>query len=126
MLTKKQLNCIKLMVEGELSQKEIASSIKVSEQTICKWKKDSEFKIEFENHVKNSIDYSSREAFKTMLKSLNARSEMVRYMAAKDILDRAGFKPTEKVNVEGAVPVVIVDDLEDDEDDEDEDEEFDD
>ena len=30
--------------------------------------------------------------------SINARSEMVRLLAAKDVLDRAGFRPDDNVN----------------------------
>ena len=41
---------------------------------------------------------------------MKARSESVRLMAAKDILDRAGFKPDDNINLNGEA-VVLVDDL---------------
>ena len=43
MLTSKQRKCLELMVSGEFTQKEIAERVKVSEQTICNWKKDTVF-----------------------------------------------------------------------------------
>ena len=49
-------------------------------------------------------------AFNTEAALLKAKSEMVRLMAAKDILDRAGFKPDENINI-STDPVVIVNDL---------------
>ena len=108
MLNSKQLKCIELMVSGENTQKEISKALKVSEVTICNWKKNAEFMDEYNSALKDSIREVAAKAFKTQVKLLTAQSEMVRYMAAKDILDRAGFKPTEKVNVEGSLPVMIV------------------
>lgn len=115
MLTAKQKKCLELLVNGEMSQKEIAEQIKVSEQTICNWKKNSEFVAEYEDLMRVCIQSFAAKAFQTHKKLLSAKSEMVRYMTAKDILDRAGFKPTEKVDVKGAIPVVIAggEDLED-------------
>ncbi|KRM40678.1 hypothetical protein FD47_GL002698 [Lentilactobacillus parafarraginis DSM 18390 = JCM 14109] len=47
-----------------------------------------------------------------MLKLLNARSELVRYNAAKDLLDRAGFIPTQKHDINANVnPIQILDDV---------------
>ena len=121
MLNKKQKKCLELMAMGELTQKEIANQIKVSEQTICNWKKNKEFMTELNDLIRISIQSLAAKAFKTQTNLLNAKSEMVRYMVSKDILDRAGFKPDDKIKFEGAIPIVIHDDL-DDEDDEDDDE----
>ena len=41
-----------------------------------------------------------------------------RLNAAKDFLDRAGFKPTDRVDIEGNVGVTIIDDISSDEDEE--------
>lgn len=87
------------MAAGELQQKEIAERIKTTEQTICNWKKDPDFMNEYEKLVKISIQSIAARAFKTQTNLLNAKSEMVRYMTAKDILDRAGYKPVEKMDV---------------------------
>lgn len=116
MLNRKQKKCLELMAIGELNQKEIATEIKVSEQTICNWKKDIEFMNELETLIKVSIQSVAAKAFKTQVNLLDAKSEMVKYMVAKDILDRAGLKPADKVDVTGNIPVVIHDDMgEDDE-----------
>lgn len=100
MLSKKQIKCIELLVQGEMTQKEIAEEIKVSEQSICNWKKNDEFRSEYDNLMRVCIQSFAAKAFQTQKKLLNAKSEMVRYMVSKDILDRAGFKPTEKVDAE--------------------------
>jgi len=116
MLHAKQKKCLELMALGELSQREIAEQIKVTEQTICNWKKDAEFTNELDRLIRISIQSLAAKAFKTQTSLLNAKNEMVRFLAAKDILDRAGFKATDKLNIQGSIPVVIMDDLGDEDD----------
>ena len=110
MLNPKQNRCIELMVEGSHTQKEISELLKVSENTISNWKKSDEFMGEYNTALKSSINQVAAKAFNTQIKLLNARSEMVRHMVAKDILDRAGFKATDKVDL-NIEPVVIMNDL---------------
>lgn len=108
MLTAKQKKCIELLVSGCLTQKQIAAEIKVSEQTICNWKKQDEFNAEYDKMMRSCIQSFAAKAFKTHTDLLNARSEMVRFMVSKDILDRAGFKPVEKVEMEADMDLNIV------------------
>ena len=100
MLTAKQRKCLELMVSGDFTQREIAKKINVTEKSISTWKKQDEFTAEYEALLKKQIGSMAAKAFKTHTKLLNARSEMVRYMAAKDILYRAGYKPTDKLDVD--------------------------
>ena len=111
MLNSKQRKCIELLVVGDRTQKEIAEILHISEASICNWKKNDEFINEYTVSLKNSMKDVAAKAFNTEIKLLSARSEMVRLMAAKDILDRAGFKADEKLTLESTAKVVIVDDL---------------
>ena len=111
MLTGKRKKFLILLFEGQKTQKEIAEEIKVSEQTLCKWKKEEEFQEEYKALITEFIQGIAGEAIHTQHRLLKARSEMVQLMTAKDILDRAGYKAEEKVNMKGAVPVVIADDI---------------
>lgn len=110
MLNSKQKKCIELMVAGDRTQKEIAKVINISQATICNWKKTKEFMSEYTSSLKDSMKDVAARAFRTEVSLLGARSEMVRLMAAKDILDRAGFKPDDNINI-SAEPVVILSDL---------------
>ena len=110
MLNPKQKKCIELMIDGTTTQKQIAEQLNVSENTISNWKKNDEFMGEYNTALKSSINLVAAKAFSTQMKLLNARSEMVRYMVSKDILDRAGFKASEKIDL-SVEPVVIVNDL---------------
>lgn len=111
MLNSRQLKCIELMALGEMTQKEMSKALNVSEATICNWKKNDEFMDEYNSVLKDSIREVAAKAFRTQVKLLSANSEMVRYMAAKDILDRAGFKQTEQIDIHSNIGVTIIDDL---------------
>lgn len=111
MLNPKQKKCIEMLVQGNRTQKQIAEVLHVSENTVCNWKKNDEFMSEYTTSLKDNMKDIAVKAFQTEVKLLNARSEMVRLLTAKDILDRAGFKPDDNVNINGAARVVIVDDL---------------
>ena len=50
-LSEKQIQCINLMAIENKTQKQIAKELKVTEQTICNWKKDKEFKNEIEKNI---------------------------------------------------------------------------
>lgn len=109
-LNPKQKRCIGMMLEGNMTQKKIAAELKVTENTITNWKKNAEFMEEYTASLKHSMKDVAALAFQTEKKLLTARSEMVRLMTAKDILDRAGFKADENINL-AVEPVVLINDL---------------
>ena len=92
----KQKKCLELMVFSDCTQKEIAEAINVSEKTICEWKKDNEFMTELNDMMHASFKTAAPQAFRTIAKLLLSNNDFVRLYAARDILDRAGYKPGEK------------------------------
>lgn len=115
-LTKRHNIAIELLFEGSLKRHEIAEELKISEQTLYNWLKDEDFTRAYDNYVKLIMGKSSGKALNTMLNLLRARSEMVRFNAAKDILDRGGYAPVEKKEVTNIEPPKFVDDISGDED----------
>ena len=111
MLKPKQQKCLKLMITGKFSQREIAEQINVSEKTICQWKKDSEFMNAYDDMLKRSIKFVAAKAFHTQINLLSSKNDMVKYLVSKDILDRAGYKPEEKINFDGVAKIVFDEDL---------------
>ncbi|WP_171950250.1 phBC6A51 family helix-turn-helix protein, partial [Acinetobacter baumannii] len=87
MLTSKQNKAIALMVEKNLNQNEIAKELNVARQTISNWKRNAEFQEELLNAERNLLKGLTGKAIKTMENLLTAKSELVRYNAASDILD---------------------------------------
>lgn len=104
------------MLTTDLSQKEIADQIKVSENTITNWKKTDKYKESRERINKEIFGDLAIEATKTMRSLLKAKSEMVRFTAAKDLLDRAGFTPTTKQEISASIQPVFIDDITGDDD----------
>ena len=114
MLNSRQKKALELLVSGEYTQKEVAGIVKVSQQTLSTWKKNDEFMGEYERLIRQGFQTLAAKAFKTQVALLDSKNDMVRHMAAKDILDRAGYKPDSKVDIGGAVPVIIKEDIPDD------------
>lgn len=99
MLSTKQKKCIELMLLGEITQAQIAKELKVTEQTICNWKKNSEFAKELADGNRIAISSLVPRAINKTAALLNAESEQVQLAAAKDILDRAGYTaPKEEID----------------------------
>lgn len=97
----------KLMVETTLTQREIAEELDINECTISRYKKTEEFK-KIKKEIEEEFLYSlSAKAIRTMDFLMDARSEFVRLGAAKEILDRTGYKPTEKVDTNINIPTII-------------------
>jgi uncharacterized protein YjcR len=109
-LSKKQIQCIKMLADGSLMQKEIAQQLKVSEQTICNWKRKPEFAAEYNDAVRENIRFAAGKAYAKQVELLDSPDGRVASAAAADLLDRAGFKPDGNINLNGNLPVVIVGD----------------
>lgn len=99
MLKPKQVECLKLMLSNpEISGKELSDALKVSEKTISQWKNNNaEFQEEYNTLVRSKLQYAATKALEKQIELLQSRSDMVAHLAAKDIMDRSGFKPVEKV-----------------------------
>lgn len=97
MLNEKQQKCIILLVTTNKTQKQIAKEIQISENTICEWKKDEEFKKELQNEMKNNFNSLAVDAQKELKKLLHSKNEYVKLQVVKDILDRAGYKAMDKI-----------------------------
>lgn len=108
MLKPKQAKCLELMIQGTMTDKAIAESINVSQKTICDWKKNNtEFQDEYNSLMRSSLQYAAPKAFRKQMALLDSKNDMVAHLAAKDIMDRAGFQPTEKVELEADLDLNI-------------------
>lgn len=86
----------------DMTKEEIAKECRVSRSTLWKWEtQDQEFQEYLQTHILPSIRQAVPGALKSMkYLSTQATQENVRYSASKDILDRAGYKPVDKVQTE--------------------------
>ena len=98
MLKPKQVRCLELMLDHpKMKMREIAEELNVTPKTISTWKKDEEFRDAYDTNFRLKLQYASARAFSKQVELLESPNEMVAYLASKDIMDRAGFNPVEKV-----------------------------
>lgn len=88
-LPKKQQKTIMLLFSGEMNQGEVADNVGISRTTISAWKQKEIFRQAQDEYNRFMLRDLTSEAIMTMRNLLSARSEMVRFSAAKDILDRS-------------------------------------
>ena len=99
-----------LEITTNMNYGELAKELNVSERTIYNWRKDPEFQQMKEKIVRESFSDMATKALKSLYNlSQNAKSEQVRFQSAADLLDRAGFKPTDKHDVDMRIPTFIDD-----------------
>lgn len=111
MATENMVRAVRLMVRSNMSQKEIAEEIGITEATISKWKHRDDFDEVRMKEERLYLGDLAAPALRTMKELLNAKSELVRYNAASDILDRTGYKPADKQELEVKGAVQFVDDI---------------
>lgn len=108
MLKPKQMKCLELMLDNpKMKMKDIADELNVTPKTISEWKKNEEFRNEYDSNFRLKLQYASARAFNKQVELLESQNEMVAYLASKDIMDRAGFNPVEKVQQEVDMDLTI-------------------
>ena len=110
-LTKKQQEYIRLKNETDLAEGEIAVEIDVNRSTISRWKHNDKFREGFKGYQAEHLSKQVPKALQTMINLLDAKSELVRYQASKDILDRTGYTPVERQQIEPTATVQFNDDI---------------
>lgn len=110
-LTKKQQDYIRLKNETNLTEGEIASEIDVNRSTISRWKNNDKFREGFRGYQVEHLSNQVPKALQTMINLLDAKSELVRFQASKDILDRTGYNPVETQEIETTATVQFNDDI---------------
>lgn len=113
-ITKSMEKVANLQIVTGLTQREIAKKLDINESTISRWQKNPEYinhKLELE---KKYLSFLASKAIRTLNDLLDDDNGNVRLGAAKDILDRTGFKLSEKQEI-SIKPIIISgsDELED-------------
>lgn len=104
-----------LEMTTDMNYTQLAKELKVTERTLYNWRKDKEFQKLKESMVREAFSDIASKAFKSVVDlSQNAKSELVRYQASADLLDRAGYKPTDKQEVSHSGLNITIGDYDDD------------
>lgn len=79
--------------------------------TISRWKANDKFREGFKGYQAEHLQKQVPKALQTMINLLDAKSELVRFQASKDILDRTGYNPVDKQEVTMQSAVTFNDDI---------------
>lgn len=102
MLQAKQVQAAEMMARGETDAEQIAGAVGVSAATLEKWKKNREFTQEYIQRRTEILSGAATKAIRTLTDiMLNSPSDKERLSAAKEILDRAGFRAKDAAASEG-------------------------
>lgn len=115
-MKKEKENAVNMLVRGDLSLKEIAMRLKISEKTLYNWRQDPEFEREYNRRLKETERRLRRRIYKNVDTALDrlklilttSQNDNAAARAAKDILDRAGYSPDKNMNIRGKLHVEII------------------
>lgn len=91
-LKPKQISAIELLISSEMSQKDVATEINVTERTLYNW-------LHHDEEFRNAMEWYRKEVYKNLAPTavrtiaeimIKGASDKVRLAAAQDILSRAG------------------------------------
>lgn len=110
-LPKKQQEYIKIKAETGKKDKDIAKEINTNATTLTRWKKRADFQAGMRGFQANYLEKSVPKAMAKMVSLLDAKSELVSFQAAKDIMDRTGYYAVERTeqDITHNVPQLIED-----------------
>lgn len=105
---RKKRKAIFYMVTTEMTLEEIAKQININPTSIAEWKKEESFREMHREYVTMFLADHSSKALKTMISLLDSKDEGIQFKASKDILDRAGLREAEKLDLNESVEIRIV------------------
>ena len=100
-LPENQQKAIMLLFSGKQTQGRIAENVGVARVTLTLWRQKDKFRKAQDEYNRFMLRDLTNEAILTMRDLLDSRSEMVRFNAAKDILDRSmSYEQSRKIKAE--------------------------
>ena len=96
-LNQKQLKCIELMVHTDMTNLQIAKKIGINNNTITLWLKKDEFQDAMKEEVDKSFKKMATKAQRKLNHLIDSKNDMVSLAACKEVLNKSGYKETEKV-----------------------------
>ena len=99
-LNTRQLKAIELLVHTDRTQGDIATEVGVKPPTLSVWLNNEEFQAAMQKEMHRSFGYLATKAKRKMEQLLNSNQDSVAFAAAKEILNKAGYQETQKVEQE--------------------------
>jgi len=109
----KKKACIELMAKGETDEGAIAEKAGISCDTLRRWKGEEAFKAAHSEAIKNEMAYAAGRALRAEIDMIEKGGREA-LSAAKDLLDRSGFKQGGRAVTATAIVPGYVDDIPED------------
>lgn len=109
-LKPKQIRCIDLMVHRtDLNNEGVCKEVDIHPATFYRWLQDASFCETLEKETRKYLQALGAQAMKKIVKLSedDSISADVRFRAAKDLMDRAGYKPSDKIENIGEQPSYV-------------------
>lgn len=106
-ITTAQARFLALYMSTNLTQREMAKQVGVAEQTVSKWLKQDDFLDALQKEQRRYFSTAATAAAKKLVELIDCNNTGVALGACRDILDRAGLKPTDKVDINGGANIIV-------------------
>ena len=95
----KKRQAVPLLADTTLSYSNIAQELGIHRNTLYEWRQDTNFLKMVNDYSVKSLSEASAKAAQTMIDLLKAKSELVRFQAAKEILDKNEMTQKDKLEI---------------------------
>ena len=103
-MTSKQQKAIELLVSGDFNTyEEIAEHVKVSRKTLYNWRREEKFTKELSKEINLKLTRIVPKALNKIERLIDSDDEHIALIAAKNILDRAGYKAVKKLKLDSNI-----------------------
>jgi hypothetical protein len=99
-LNQRQLKAVEMLVYTDKQKQEIAEELKITAATLSTWLNKEEFQEAIHKEMLRSFSHLATKAKRKMEQLLDSNQDSVAFAAAKEILNKAGFAETQKVETE--------------------------
>lgn len=110
-LNSKQQKAIEMQVYQGFSQREVAQGLNLTEKTVSFWVNHNELFMKIRDEEEEKAERERHRRYKSaaqvasdkLISLIDSVDDKVSLAACKDILDRAGDKPSDKVDLSGSI-----------------------
>ena len=99
-LNNRQLKAVEMLVYTTMQKQEIAKELGISNVTLSNWLNKEEFQEAIHKEMLRSFSHLATKAKRKMEQLLDSNQDAVAFAAAKEILNKAGYAETQRVETE--------------------------
>ncbi len=107
-LNSKMLEAIQLMVYTDMQKQEIAKKLNVAGNTISRWMDRDDFQEELRREMHRGFNALALKARKKLGELMDSKNDGVALGACKEVLNKAGYMETQKIEQKVDTNIITV------------------